>query len=172
MCCVAPFLHLLLSDGIFIEVLTFFKNIYIYFFVAQLVPLTYSSAHPGAHQIFINAERLESNTPIRPFWKSKSPSRCTPLSAGQRLLLCYWSLHRRRGGVQGWAVDFSISTVLVQAHLKNNTPPRRSFMMSEVCEALPCAKRAWKPSCSWHWRCNIISQHISADMRCALWQLP
>lgn len=106
MCGVALFLHLLLRDGIFNEVLTFFKYIYIYFFVAQLVPLTYSSAHPGAHQIFINAERLESNTPIRPFWKSKSPSWCTPLSAGQRLLLCYWSLHRRRGGGAGLGGGF------------------------------------------------------------------
>lgn len=103
--------------------------------------------------------------PIRPLWMSKSPSRCTVLPVGQRLVLHYWSPHRQ--GASGFFNFYRVSSSTPQ----NNMLPHCPFIMSEVsevCKVFFMWNLHTNQNCSRHWRCNIIVQYISAAMQCAL----
>lgn len=102
--------------------------------------------------------------PIRPLWMSKSPSRHSVLSVGQRILLRYWSPHRQGGQ---WIFHFyrvSSSTP------RNNMPLRCPFILVWGVWGVRCVFM-WdlrvNQNSSRHWSCNITVQYYTSAMQLA-----
>lgn len=86
-----------------------------------------------------------------------------------------------RIATEGGAVDFILYWIFLffkfyrvsSSTPQNYTLPQCSFIVCEIFEALQYwSVSMWNgcknPSSSRHWRCNIIFQHISADMPCTV----